>query len=93
MGDKDRDGAIDALIQSQLATVDVMRQTQATMQEVASQVGRLCDRLDDFVTQSDSRHQESERNIRVLDTRVSNVERRLKSVEEAAQGRAGSASR
>lgn len=80
--------AIAALAKSQLLTVDVLRQTQATTEAMARTLGRICDQNAEIlkqVEQSNARHSDSERNIRVVQSQVSDVIRRLKPIEEAHQ--------
>jgi len=84
----DRDDAVAALTKAVLILVDESRQARAVMQEAGGKIGQLCDRIDDYAQRSDTRHADSERNIRVLQTKVADVERRQKSLEErfAASG-------
>lgn len=93
MTEKDNGAAIDALIQANFSLIESVRQNTSTMAEVGRQVGRLCDRVEEYVTQSDSRHRESERNIRVLQTEIADVKRRLQPVEDDLKTRRASSSR
>jgi septal ring factor EnvC (AmiA/AmiB activator) len=76
--------AIAALAKSQLLTVDVLRQTQATTEAMARTLGRICDQNAEIlkqVEQSNNRHADSERNIRVVKTELEDVKRRLAPIE------------
>ncbi len=86
MSDSALSDAIAALAKSQLLTVDVLRQTQATTEAMARTLGRICDQNAEIlkqVEQSNARHSDSERNIRVVQSQMSDVIRRLKPIEEA----------
>jgi predicted nucleic acid-binding Zn-ribbon protein len=76
-----RDDALAALTKSVLILVDESRLARGAMAEASGKIGQLCDRLDDYTQQSDARHTDSERNIRVLQTRVGHVERQQKSLD------------
>jgi len=78
--------AIAALAKSQLLTVDVLRQTQATTEAMARTLGRICDQNAEILKQveaSNSRHADSERSIRVVRSELEDVKRRFAPIEEA----------
>ena len=75
--------AISALAKSQLLTVEELRQSRGVMLDMAKRFGQMCDRFEVFVGQTETRQHESERNIRVLETKFSDVYRRLAPLEAA----------
>lgn len=85
MSDKAVSDAILALAESQLRTVEVLRTTESTTRVMAERMGRFCDRLEEYMQRSDNRHSDSERAIRVLDSRVTDVFRRIQAVEKIVE--------
>jgi hypothetical protein len=86
MSDSNRDlsDAIAALAKSQLLTVDVLRQTQATTQHIASTLGRICDQQQEILTRMDRMagdQRESQRNLRVVKDQMTDVIKRLEPLE------------
>lgn len=89
--------AIVALAESQLRTVDVLRQTySATMEMTAfmraavESLGRISDQQQEIIRQieiSNGRHGESERNMRVVQSTMKDVVERLKPLEADYQAR------
>ena len=75
--------AISALAKSQLLTVAELRQSRGVMLDMAKRFGQMCDRFDAYVAQSETRHTESERDIRVVKSQISDVYRRIAPLEAA----------
>ena len=75
--------AISALAKSQLLTVEELRQSRGVMLDMAKRFGQMCDRFDAYVAQSETRHTESERDIRVVKSQLTDVYRRLAPLEAA----------
>ena len=96
MSDKALTDAIAALARSQLLTVDVLRQTQATTQIMAERLGRICDQNAEIIKQMDAfgmRQNDSERKLRAVESSVADVQRRLAPLEAHYQAYTQSASR
>lgn len=74
---------IDRLLAGSFALVESNRLLSSSVAVVSAQVGRLCDEMREFAERSDSRHSDSERNIRLLQTDGVAVKKRLEKVERA----------
>lgn len=88
--------AIAALAKSQLLTLDVLRQTQATTQVMAERLGQICDQNGEILKQLDafgSRQNDSERKLRVVQSDLADVKRRIAPLEKAHAEAAKSAAR
>ena len=75
--------AVAALAKAQLIGAEQFRETQSTMRVMTAKVGRLCDSLDEYMEQSNNRHADSERAIRVVSSELKDVQRRVANIEEA----------
>lgn len=78
---------VSRLIDAGFSQVESNRQLGANIQVVSAQVGRLCDDMREFIRHSNERQTESESKIRVLESKYADVDRRLKTVEEAERTR------
>jgi hypothetical protein len=96
--------AIAALAKSQLLTVDVLRQTQSStiamaesLRSAVATLGQICDQNAEILRQVEtsnarweSKHRDSERNMRVVQSQMKDVQARLQPIEADFQARRAS---
>jgi hypothetical protein len=84
---------IDRLIAAGFSQVESNRLLGSSVEVISGKVGRLCDDLREYMAHTDDRIRESEGKIRVLESKYQDVDRRVKSIEEAERARRAAASR